>query len=139
MTVLFTAADLAEMRAFNEANLPDTVALRPGVKTFEPGGTGSKIVWSVLDPTWTEPARVSNANAPQERLSAGSITEIRDFWVVTREGVVVPQNSGTTFYRLEWVHGITGLVSPFLLYLKGTPLRSFRMLARFLCTSEAPV
>jgi hypothetical protein len=137
-TTLFTAADIADMRAFNDANLPDTIGLRSGTKTYGPGGSGS-IVWASGDPTWTEPCRVSPASTPQEALSAGAITEVKDFWVVTREGVIVPQNTGTTFYRLEWVHGITGLTSPFMLYLRGTPLRSYRMLSKFLCTTVAPV
>lgn len=137
--VLFSATDLAEMRAFSDANLPDTVALRRGVRTRVSGGTYSAPVWDVAV-LWTEPCRVSPASAPQEQLTAGSITEIRDFFVITREGVSVPKDeaSGATtqnVYRLEWVHGITGVTSPFLLYLKGTPLRSYRMLSKFLCSA----
>lgn len=140
--VLFTAADIAEMRAFNEANLPDSVALRHGSQVYEPGGTRGPVVWD-LNPTWTEPCRVSPASPPQEQLTAGSLSEVKDFFLVTREGVAIPSNyvalDGTAhFYRLEWVHGITGLTSPFLLYLRGTPLRSYRMLSKFLCHTVAP-
>jgi hypothetical protein len=139
-TTLFTAADIADMKAFNDANLPDTIGLRSGTKTYGPGGSGS-IVWAPGDPTWTEPCRVSPASTPQEALSAGAITEVKDFWVITREGVIVPQNSGTTFYRLEWQRDINADPLPplFMLYLRGTPLRSYRMLSKFLCTTVAPV
>jgi hypothetical protein len=136
---LFTAADITEMRAFSDANLPDTVVLRRGVRTRVSGGSYSAAVWDA-GATWTEPCRVSPASAPQEKLSSGSIAEIRDFWVVTRHGVTIPkdESSGATtqnVYRLEWTHGITGVPSPFLLYYRGAPLRSYRMESKHLCSS----
>jgi hypothetical protein len=134
--VLFTAADLAEMRAFNEANLPHTAGLRSGTRDFSP--TGSGITWSPGDPTWVEPCRVSPAIPPQERLSAGSITNINEFWVVLAQDVSVPVNTSTTHYRLEVTHTIPGLASPLMLYVKGTPYRSYEMLRKVLCTTEAP-
>ena len=135
--VVFTAADLSEMRAFNDANLKDSIALRHGTRTYEPGGTLGPIEWDA-DPVWTEPARVSPASTPQERLTAGSISEVKDFWAIMREGVIVPSNDADDVYRLEWTHDITGLTNPFLLYLRGTPLRSYRMLSKFLCSTVAP-
>jgi hypothetical protein len=69
--VLFTAADVAEMRAFSDANLPHTAGLRSGTKTFEAGGTGGAIAWAGGDPTWTDDCRISPASTPQEQLSSG--------------------------------------------------------------------
>lgn len=139
MTVLFTAADLAEMRAENDANLPHSVVIEQGVVTFEPGGTRSGIVWAI-EPVATEPCRISPASAPQERLSAGAITEIKLFYVVMRVGASVPQNTadGLTFYRLRVTHDIAGFASPLTLYLVGTPGHSFEMERKVLCTTEAP-
>jgi hypothetical protein len=134
--VLFTTADIAEMRAFNDANLPHTAGLRQGTKDYGPSGGG--IVWAGGDPTWVEPCRVSPASTPQENLSSGSITNLNEFWVVLRQGVAVPVNSGSTFYRLEVTHSIPGLASPVFLYVKGTPFRSYEMLRKVLCTTEAP-
>jgi len=135
---LFTAADLASMRAFNEANLPHTAGLRSGTKTFEPGGTGAAIVWAGGDPTWVDNCRLSPAAPPQERLSAGSVTNLNEFWVVLPQARSVPVNTSTTYYRLEVTHDIPGLVSPLPLYVKGTPFRSYEMLRKVLCTTEAP-
>jgi hypothetical protein len=50
----------------------------------------------------------------------------------------VPVNTGATYYRLEVTHDIPGLTSPLSLYLKGTPSRSYEMLRKVLCTTEAP-
>src|SRR5215213_5099396 len=102
--MLFTTSDIEEMQAFSDANLPHTAGLRQGTKTFEPGGTGGSIVWAGGDPTWVEPCRISPASVPQENLSAVSITNLNEFWVVMRQGAVMPQNVSNTYYRLEVTH-----------------------------------
>ena len=84
---------------------------------------------------------MSPATAPQERLSAGSITEIREFYVVFTEGTAVPRDSQATpttqhVYRLEWESGISGVSDPVLMYLKGMPARSYRAMAKFLVSTE---
>ena len=137
--VLFTAADIAEMRAFNDANLPDTVALRHGTRTYEAGGTRGPIVWDGGDPMWTEPARVSPASAPQEQLTGGSVQDARELIAIMRDGVSIPRDDGDDFYRLEWTHTITGLASPFMLYdLRAVEVRTFRMMAKYLGSVVAP-
>jgi hypothetical protein len=139
--VLFTAADVAEMRAFSDANLPHTAGLRQGTKTFEPGGTGGAIAWAGGDPTWAEPCRVSPASTPQERLSSGSDHEperVLGGDAAGRERATEHGGTVSTYYRLEVTHDIPGLTSPLMLYLKGTPSRSYEMLRKVLCTTEAP-
>lgn len=136
--LMFTAADIVEMRAFNEANLPHTAGLRSGTKSYESGGTGGAIVWASGDPTWVEPCRVSPAQPPQEQLSAGSVVNTNEYWCVMAQDVSVPVNSGTTFYRLEVTHDLPGVASPLNLYIRGTPYRSYEMERKVLCTTEAP-
>lgn len=137
-TTLFSAADLAEMRALSDANLPHTAALRTGTKTWEAGGTGAAIAWAGGDATALGGCRLSPASTPQENLSSGSITNLNEFWVVLPQSVSVPVNAAATYYRLEVTHDIPGLPSPLLLYVKGTPFRSYEMLRKVLCTTEAP-
>ena len=136
--IVFTAADVAELAAANDANLPYTVALRHGVRTYEAGGTRGPVVWDAGDPLWTEPARVNSAGAPQERLTAGALQNVTDFTVVTRRGVSVPVDDGDDFYRLEWTHDIAGLTSPFLLYRARHVIHSYPAQSKFIATSEAP-
>lgn len=129
-----------EVKAISDAHLPDDIALRRGVRTRVSGGTYSAPVWDG-SVQWTKKGRVSPATPPQERLSAGSITEIKDFFVVFTEGTAVPrdgQASATTqtVYRLEWTSGVPGVTDPVLMYLRGTPLRSYRALSKFLVSTE---
>jgi len=139
MTALFTAADLAEMRALNEANLPHSAALRVGNKTWEPGGTDSDIDWHLpSDPVWTEPCRMSPASPPQEQLASGTVTNTNTFYVVFAQDVSVPVNSADTFYRLEVTHDIPGITSPLMLYVEGQFFRTYEMERKVLCTTEAP-
>ena len=138
MGAVFTTDDIAEMRAFNDANLPDTVGLRHGTRTYEPGGTMA-LVWDGGDPTWVEPARVSPNGTPQERITAGSIQDVNELFAIMREGVTVPRDTGADFYRLEWTHTIAGLTNPFLLYdLRPVEIRSVRMLTKVLVSTQAP-
>ena len=137
-TLLWPAEFLAEMEAINVANLPYTVALRHGVRAYEPGGTRGGVTWDGGDPLWTEPARVNSAGAPQERLTAGALQNVTDFTVVTRKGVSVPADDGDDLYRLEWTHDIAGLASPFMLYRARHVVHSFPTQSKFLVTSQAP-
>jgi hypothetical protein len=137
MTAVFTAADIAELKALNDAHLPHTAKLFRGARTSEPGGTGSYIAWEP-DPLWEEPARISPSSAPQEQLSAGSITNVDDVWLVTREGVSIPRNTGTTYYKINFEHDLTGVTNPLPLSLRGQPFRSYRALSKFLMTTVMP-
>jgi len=128
------------VKAISDAHLRDDIALRRGVRTRVSGGTYSAPAWDA-EVQWTKKGRVSPATAPQERLSAGSLTEIREFYVVFTEGTSVPRDGQATpttqhVYRLEWESGIAGVSDPVLMYLKGTPARSYRALSKFLTTTE---
>ena len=139
--VLFTDADLAEGRADNDASLVDTVGLRHGVNGYGPGGV-SGITWDGGDPTWTKPARVSPASAPQEQLTGGSLQDAQQLVIVMSWDETVPRNGTPNpddIYRLEWTHNIAGLTNPILIYdIRPVELRSFRVLAKFLGTTVPP-
>jgi hypothetical protein len=135
--VMLSAADLEEMRAFNDANLPHSAAIEQGTRTFEPGGTAGPITWNPV-PLATEPCRISPASVPQEQMTAGSLTSVREFYVTMREGAAVPADSTNTFQRISVTHDRSGAPSPLRLYPIGTPVRSYEMLRKVLCTTTAP-
>lgn len=136
--VLFTAADIAEMRAFSDANLPHSAAIQQGTRSFEAGGTGGKITWAA-DPVATEACRLSPASAPQESLTGGSVANVREFYVTMEHAAMVPADTaGTTLYRLAVTHDMSGAPSPLYLYPVGTPVRSYEMLRKILTTTVSP-
>lgn len=81
-SALFTAADLAEMRAFNEANLPDTAVVMLPVSVDVPGGQSTTYSPSAGS-TRTLSCRVSHpTQADLERFAAGQIN-VKPSCVVT--------------------------------------------------------
>lgn len=125
---LFTPADLAEMRALNEANLPHSGVIQSAA-TSSAGGGETTTVWSTVA---TEPCRLSPATPAQEQLTAGAVREIKDFYVVFAQDVVVSANN-----RVTVTHDIPGLSSPVTLEVTGVAGRSFEMLRKVTATIVA--
>jgi hypothetical protein len=129
MSELFTTADLAEMRAFNEANLPHTADVEAWTRVREPGGT--------YVTTWaTEqtglPCRAATVGSPAERLASGTFAEVKEFAVAFDVDVMIAASNR----RIILTHDIPGIASPITLYVTGSEARTYEMERVVLCTTE---
>jgi hypothetical protein len=127
--VLFDATDLAEMRAFNEANLPHTADVEAWTRVREPGGTYTTS-WTVEQNDL--PCRLATVGAPAERLASGTFAEVKEF----RVDFDVDVSIATLNRRLVVTHTIPGLASPLTLYVTGVPARTYEMQRTVLATTE---
>lgn len=127
--VLFSAADLAEMRAFNDANLPHTADVESWSRVREPGGT---YVSTWADEQSGLPCRLATVGAPAERLASGTFAEVKEFRVDFAVDVMIASSNR----RLIVTHDIPGLVSPLTLYVTGVPARTYEMQRTVLATTE---
>ena len=118
--VLFTASDLAEMRAFNAANLPHTCDVEHWTRVREPGGTFTSS-WVVEQDN--VPCRLAIIGTPEERLASGTLTEFKDFRVDFAVGVTVEVANR----KITITHDIPALPSPLTLYPKGSLSRTYEM------------
>lgn len=123
-----TAADLADLRALNAANLPHTCDVELGTRTRQPGGTYTTN-WTVEQND--VPCRLATIGTPAERLSAGSLAEIKEFEVVFPYGTWVNPER-----RLVITHSIPDLASPLTLYVTGSPARTYEMQSAVIGTTE---
>lgn len=123
------------VKSMSDDALIHSVVVKQATRVRENGGTYT-VNWAGASTVGTYDCRLSPATPPQERLSAGSVTEIKDFWVVTANTVAIPKDSGNTLYRLEVTHDLTNIATPIVLYHKGTPIRSFEGLRKHLCSTE---
>lgn len=126
--VLMLPADLAEMRAFSEGNLPHRCNVELGTRTREQGGTYTTN-WTVEQAA--VPCRLSTVGTPAERLSAGSLAEIKEFEIVFPYGTWI-----NPARRLVITHAIPDLTSPLTLYPTGSPARTYEMQSAVLATTE---
>ena len=126
--LLFTPADLAEMRALSEANLPHSCDVQHGTRTREAGGTYTTN-WTVEQND--VPCRLATIGTPAERLSAGSLREIKEFEVVFPYGTWINPER-----RLVITHDIPDLASPLTLYVSGSPARTSEMQSAVIGTTE---
>jgi hypothetical protein len=136
--VILAPERLAWLETMVAANLLHTAHVESATRVFEPGGTGGPIGWATATVLATHAANVSPASAPQEQLSAGAITSIQHFFVTMPKAATVPSDTGTTFHRIRFVPTIPGIASPLYFYPIGTPVRSFKVLTKVLCTTVAP-
>lgn len=129
--VLFTASDLAEMQAFNEANLPHTCAVEAWGRVREPGGT-YVTTWTPVSGQTALPCRMATVGTPDERLTSGTLAEVKEFRIDFAVSVQIPSANR----RLVITHDIAGLTSPITLYVTGSLARTYEMQRTVLATTE---
>jgi hypothetical protein len=126
---LFTTADLAEMRAFSDANLPHSATVQAWTRVREPGGT-YVTTWSTEQSGL--PCRLATVGTPTERLASGTFTEVKEFRVVFAADAVIAAGNR----RLVVTHTIPGLASPLTLYVTGVEAKTYEMQRGVLATTE---
>lgn len=127
--VLFDATGLAEMRAFNAANLPHTADVEAWTRVREPGGTYTT-TWAPEQSSL--PCRLATVGTPTERLASGSFSEVKEFRVdFAYATLIAPSNR-----RLVITHTLPGIASPLTLYVTGIPARTYEMQYTVLATTE---
>lgn len=129
MTALFTAADLLEMRAENEANLPHTADVEAWTRVREPGGT-YVTTWATEQSDL--PCRLATVGSPTERLASGTFAEVKEFRVTFDVDVLIASSNR----RLIVTHTIPGIASPLTLYVTGVKSGTYEMQRTVLATTE---
>lgn len=127
--VLFTASDLAEMQAFNDANLPHTCDVDVWSRVREPGGTYTSSWTTEQDAV---PCRLAIIGTPEEKLASGTLREFKDF----RVDFAVDVSVAVANRRMVITHDIPGLPSPLTLYPTGSLARTYEMQRTVLATTE---
>jgi hypothetical protein len=129
MTALFTAADLADMRAFAAANRPHTADVEAKTIVRQPGGT-NVVTW-VPEQT-ALPCRLATVGTPAERLTAGTFHEVKEF----RAAFDVEVSISAADRRIVVTHDIPGIPSPIALLVTGSEAHTYEMERVVLCTTE---
>ena len=127
-SALFSTADLTDLRAFSEANLPHTADVVAAGTAVDDGGGEYTLPWNVVEQN-DLPCRFAPSRVQIEQIIAGAIREVKDIDVFFDVNVAV-----ATTRRLTLTHDNPALPNPVTLEVTGYVARTYEMERKVLCS-----